>query len=195
VVFQSVSFAFDEHVILRDVSFEVPRASMRFLLSASGSSKSILLKLILGLIRPDAGRIIVNGHRIDDMPERELLALRGDIGMVFQEDALFDSLTVDENVGYRLYEETDNAHERSALDCEHPLGVNHFACVRKTRVNVFECDMAVLLLDVLGGIAAGEEVKDKFNADPCALDHRLPDQHVRVGDDARSPVHSGAPLR
>ena len=107
VVFQNVSFAFDDHVILRDVSFEVVRASTRFLLGASGSGKSILLKLILGLIRPDAGRIIVNGHRIDDMPERELLAIRADIGMVFQENALFDSLTVDENVGYRLYEETD----------------------------------------------------------------------------------------
>jgi phospholipid/cholesterol/gamma-HCH transport system ATP-binding protein len=107
VVFQNVSFAFDEHVILRNVSFEVPPASLRFLLGASGSGKSILLKLILGLIRPDAGTIIVNGHRIDDMPEAELLKVRADIGMVFQENALFDSLTVDENVGYRLYEETD----------------------------------------------------------------------------------------
>lgn len=107
VVFQDVSFAFDEHVILRNVSFEVPPGSMRFLLGASGSGKSILLKLILGLIRPDAGTIIVNGHRIDNMPEPDLLTIRADIGMVFQDNALFDSLTVDENVGYRLYEETD----------------------------------------------------------------------------------------
>jgi len=64
VVFKDVSFAFDEHVILRNVSFEVRPGSMRFLLGASGSGKSILLKLILGLIRPDAGTIIVNGHRI-----------------------------------------------------------------------------------------------------------------------------------
>lgn len=107
VVFEDVSFAFDEDEVLRHVSFEVPKGSMRFLLGASGSGKSVLLKLILGLFRPDAGIIIVNGQRITDMDERDLLRLRADIGMVFQENALFDSLTVDENVGYRLYEETD----------------------------------------------------------------------------------------
>ena len=65
-----------------------------------------MLKLILGLLRPDSGMIFVNGHRIDDMRERELLRVRADIGMLFQENALFDSLTVAENVGYRLYEES-----------------------------------------------------------------------------------------
>jgi len=107
VVFENVSFAFDEQVVLNQVSFAVLHGHMRLLLGASGSGKSVLLKLILGLFRPDAGRIFVNGHRIDDLAERELLALRTEIGMVFQENALFDSLTVDENVGYRLYEETD----------------------------------------------------------------------------------------
>lgn len=107
VVFDGVSFAFDDHVVLRDVSFTVPRGSLRFLLGSSGSGKSVVLKLILGLFRPDAGRIVVNGHDITGMPERDLLRLRADIGMVFQENALFDSLTVAENVGYRLYEETD----------------------------------------------------------------------------------------
>jgi phospholipid/cholesterol/gamma-HCH transport system ATP-binding protein len=80
---------------------------MLFLLGASGSGKSVLLKLILGLLRPDAGAIFVNGQRIDTMRERDLLPRRAEIGMVFQGNALFDSLTVDENVGYRLYEETD----------------------------------------------------------------------------------------
>ena len=107
VVFDRVSFAFDDHVVLRDVSFSVPKGSMRILLGASGAGKSIVLKLILGLIRPDAGAISVNGERIDSMPERDLLRLRQDIGMSFQEIALFDSLTVAENVGYRLYEETE----------------------------------------------------------------------------------------
>jgi phospholipid/cholesterol/gamma-HCH transport system ATP-binding protein len=106
VVFDRVSFAFDEHVILQDISFSVPAGAMWIVLGASGSGKSIILKLILGLIRPDAGRIYVNGHRVDDMPERDLMAVRADIGMSFQENALFDSLTVAENVGYRLYEET-----------------------------------------------------------------------------------------
>ena len=102
-----VSFAFDDHVVLRDVSFTVPKGSTRFLLGASGSGKSVLLKLILGLLRPDGGTIEVNGQRIDNLPEADLLRIRSGIGMSFQENALFDSLTVNENVGYRLYEETD----------------------------------------------------------------------------------------
>lgn len=107
VVFDHVSFAFDDHVVLRDISFVVPAGSMRIMLGASGAGKSIVLKLILGLFRPDAGEIHVHGSRIDNMRERDLLRLRADIGMLFQESALFDSLTVGENVGYRLYEETD----------------------------------------------------------------------------------------
>ncbi len=107
VVFDDVSFAFDDNQVLDHVSFEMPTGGMRFLLGASGAGKSVMLKLILGLMRPDAGRIVVNGQRIDQLRERDLLPLRANIGMVFQENALFDSLTVDENVGYRLYEETD----------------------------------------------------------------------------------------
>jgi phospholipid/cholesterol/gamma-HCH transport system ATP-binding protein len=107
VVFEHVSLAFDEHVVLRDVGFSVSKGTMRILLGASGAGKSVLLKLILGLLRPDSGRIFVNGQRIDDMRERDLLQMRADIGMLFQENALFDSLSVAENVGYRLYEETD----------------------------------------------------------------------------------------
>jgi phospholipid/cholesterol/gamma-HCH transport system ATP-binding protein len=107
VVFDHVSFAFDDHVVLRDVSFSVPKGGMRILLGASGAGKSIVLKLILGLHRPDSGTICVNGRRIEGMTERELMHVRADIGMLFQESALFDSLTVAENVGYRLYEETN----------------------------------------------------------------------------------------
>ena len=107
VVFDKVSFAFDTQVVLHEISFSVPKGSMRILLGASGAGKSVVLKLILGLLRPDAGMILVNGQRIDRMSERDLLRTRGDIGMLFQESALFDSLTVAENVGYRLYEETD----------------------------------------------------------------------------------------
>jgi phospholipid/cholesterol/gamma-HCH transport system ATP-binding protein len=105
VVFDHVSIAFDDQVVLRDVSFQVPRGTMRILLGASGSGKSVVLKLILGLLRPDSGEIVVNGQRVDRMPEHELLTLRADIGMAFQEIALFDSLTVADNVGYRLAEE------------------------------------------------------------------------------------------
>jgi len=107
VVFDRVSLAFDEQVVLRDISFEIPRGAMRILLGDSGAGKSVLLKLILGLLRPDSGAIYVHGQRIDGMAERDLLKVRSEIGMLFQENAIFDSLTVDENVGYRLYEETD----------------------------------------------------------------------------------------
>lgn len=107
VEFDRVSIAFDDLVVLRDLSFRVEKGRMRILLGASGSGKSVVLKLTLGLLRPDSGRIFVNGQRIDTMRERDLLGLRADIGMLFQESALFDSLTVAENVGYRLAEETD----------------------------------------------------------------------------------------
>ena len=106
VVFEHVSLAFDDHIVLRDLSFSVPVGSMRILLGASGAGKSLVLKLVLGLLRPDSGAILVNGNRVDAMPEHELLQMRADVGMVFQENALFDSLTVGENVGYRMYEET-----------------------------------------------------------------------------------------
>ena len=122
VVFDHVSFAFDDHVVLRDVSFVVPTGSMRIMLGASGAGKSVVLKLILGLLRPDAGSIYVHGSRIDTMRERDLLRLRGDIGMLFQESALFSSMTVGENVGYRLTEETDMPDEEVRRRVEDVLG-------------------------------------------------------------------------
>jgi phospholipid/cholesterol/gamma-HCH transport system ATP-binding protein len=122
VEFQDVSFAFDDLVILRNVSFAVETGAMRVLLGPSGAGKSIVLKLILGLIRPDSGRILVNGRRIDDMPERDLLQVRADVGMLFQETALFDSLTVFENVGYRLYEETEMPADQADRRVEEVLG-------------------------------------------------------------------------
>ncbi|MEQ1870751.1 MAG: ATP-binding cassette domain-containing protein [Vicinamibacterales bacterium] len=105
VVFDHVSLAFDDQVVLRDLSFSLPLGSTTMLVGASGAGKSIVLKLILGLFRPDSGSIFVNGHQTDHMPEAQLRELRADIGMLFQESALFDSLTVEENVGYRLDEE------------------------------------------------------------------------------------------
>ena len=105
IVFDHVSLAFDDHVVLKDLSFTVPKGDMRILFGASGAGKSVILKLALGLLRPDEGTILVNGTRVDQMPELELLKMRADIGMVFQENALFDSLTVAQNVAFRLTEE------------------------------------------------------------------------------------------
>lgn len=105
IEFENVSFAFDDREILRDVSFTIDTGTMTMMLGESGVGKSTLLKLILGLLCPDSGVIRVNGERVDNMREQDLIRVRGGIGMVFQELALFDSLTVAENVGYRLSEE------------------------------------------------------------------------------------------
>lgn len=107
IAFEDVSLAFDDHVVLDGISFTLPAGDMRVVLGASGSGKSTILRLILGLLKPDRGRIWVAGQRVDELPESALMHVRAHLGMVFQEGALFDSLTVRENVGYRLYEETD----------------------------------------------------------------------------------------
>jgi phospholipid/cholesterol/gamma-HCH transport system ATP-binding protein len=107
VVFDKVSLAFDDKVILREVSFTLLTGHTKIFLGASGAGKSTILKLILGLLKPDSGIIWVNGERVDTMSEAEMMMVRADLGMVFQEGALFDSLTVAENVGYKLYEESD----------------------------------------------------------------------------------------
>jgi phospholipid/cholesterol/gamma-HCH transport system ATP-binding protein len=122
VVFDRVSFAFDDHVVLQDISFTVPKGTMKVLLGASGAGKSTILKLILGLLRPDAGAIHVNGQRVDQMREADLRTLRGDIGMSFQELALFDSLTVGENVGYRLETELHLPADEVQTRVEEVLG-------------------------------------------------------------------------
>jgi phospholipid/cholesterol/gamma-HCH transport system ATP-binding protein len=106
VVFEHVSLAFDEKVILKDVSFTLKSGRTKIILGASGAGKSISLKILMGLLKADAGAVWVNGQRIDQMTEDQMMTVRADVGMVFQEGALFDSLTVRENVGYRLYEET-----------------------------------------------------------------------------------------
>ena len=107
VVFEDVRLAFDDNVVLDGISFKLYPGFTKIFIGASGSGKSTVLKLILGLLAPDSGTITVHGQRIDGMSENELFAVRDHTGMVFQEGALFDSLTVGENVGFKLYEETD----------------------------------------------------------------------------------------
>jgi phospholipid/cholesterol/gamma-HCH transport system ATP-binding protein len=107
VAFEHVSLAFDDKVILKDVSFTLNSGHTTIILGASGAGKSITLKIIMGLLKPDAGAVWLNGQRVDQLTEEAMMAVRADLGMVFQEGALFDSLTVRENVGYRLYEESD----------------------------------------------------------------------------------------
>lgn len=105
VVFEDVHLSFEDNEVLRGVSFQLPLGETKALFGVAGSGKSTILKLALGLLPPDSGRITVLGKEVTQLPEQELFPLRGHLGMVFQESALFDSLTVRENVAYRLTEE------------------------------------------------------------------------------------------
>lgn len=122
VVFDDVRLAFDDNVVLDGISFKLYPGFTKIFIGASGSGKSTVLKLILGLLAPDSGTITVHGQRIDRMSENELFAVRDHTGMVFQEGALFDSLTVGENVGFKLYEETDQPLAEVRARVEEVLG-------------------------------------------------------------------------
>jgi len=113
--FENVTLAFDDKVVLDDISFRLPQGETKAIFGVAGSGKSTILKLALGLIKPDSGQIYVLGDEVTQMSEKDLFALRSRIGMVFQESALFDSRTVRENVAFRLIEEgsiPSNAIER-----------------------------------------------------------------------------------
>ena len=105
VVFEDVCLGFDRKPVLEHISFKIRHGETRILLGPAGVGKSVLLKLVNGLLRPDCGRIFVFGQEITSMREQDLFEIRGAIGTVFQEGALFDSLNVRDNVGYRLLEE------------------------------------------------------------------------------------------
>jgi phospholipid/cholesterol/gamma-HCH transport system ATP-binding protein len=114
IEFHDVSLAFDDQVVLDNVSFTVAPGEMKLMLGESGGGKSMILKLVLGLEKPDSGEIFVDGEEVTRLPEPELNRIREKMGIVFQEGALFDSLTVFENVAYRLQErgEDDETIER-----------------------------------------------------------------------------------
>ena len=105
VQFENVSIRFDRDPVLKDISFTVERGDTLIILGPAGCGKSVLMKLANGLLKPDSGAISVFGKRIDTMREQDLFQFRERIGMVFQESALFDSLSVEDNVAYRLHQE------------------------------------------------------------------------------------------
>lgn len=116
--FQSVSIAFEDRKVLDNISFQLMHGETKAVFGVAGSGKSTLLKLALGLLRPDSGRIVVLGEEVTSMTEDQLFDLRRRVGIVFQESALFDSLTVRENVAFRLYEEgvSDEEIEQRVLE-------------------------------------------------------------------------------
>lgn len=105
ILFKDVRIGFGEGDVLRGISFGVGPGETKVLLGESGSGKTLLMKLAAGLLRPDGGQILVMGHDLNELTERDLLDFRRRIGFVFQEGALFDSMTVEDNVGFRLAEE------------------------------------------------------------------------------------------
>src|SRR5436189_1721608 len=104
IEFRDVELAFDDQVVLDKVSFTVRRGETKIALGGSGSGKSTIINLVLGLIKPDAGEILIDGEDICSFDDQEMMHIREKIGMVFQEGALFDSLSVYDNVAYRLHE-------------------------------------------------------------------------------------------
>src|ERR1035438_4164050 len=111
IEFENVSIAFDEKVVLDRISFKLPHGETKAVFGVAGSGKSTMLKLAMGLLRPDSGRIFALGEEVTRMSEAELFELRRRVGIVFQESALFDSLKVYENVAFRLMEEKTPAEE------------------------------------------------------------------------------------
>jgi phospholipid/cholesterol/gamma-HCH transport system ATP-binding protein len=118
IVFENVSIAFEENVVLDGVSFHLPRGETKALFGVAGAGKSTILKMALGLLRPDSGRIFVLAEEVTRMTEEELFAMRRRVGIVFQESALFDSLNVRDNVAFRLMEEhiSDEEIEQRVLE-------------------------------------------------------------------------------
>jgi phospholipid/cholesterol/gamma-HCH transport system ATP-binding protein len=112
---KDVCIQFTRKPVLEGISFTVERGETLVILGPAGCGKSVLMKLVNGLLKPDSGEIWVFGQRIDTMRESDLFKFRSRIGMVFQESALFDSLSVADNVAYRLHEERmpeEEAHKK-----------------------------------------------------------------------------------
>src|SRR4026208_16802 len=105
IEFRNVMLAFDDKVILDDLSFKVMKGETKIILGGSGGGKSTIIKLVLGLLKPDEGQVLVDGEDVTNHSEEQMMGVRRKIGMVFQEGALFDSLSVYDNVAYRLHEQ------------------------------------------------------------------------------------------
>ncbi|HSP64113.1 MAG TPA: ATP-binding cassette domain-containing protein [Pyrinomonadaceae bacterium] len=105
IEFRNVTMMFDDRKVLNDLSFKVMKGETKIILGGSGSGKSTAIKLVLGLLKPDSGRILVDGQDITDYSETQMMRVRKNLGMIFQEGALFDSLSVYENVAFKLHEQ------------------------------------------------------------------------------------------
>ena len=202
IIFEDVAIAFDNNVVLDGISFELLRGETKILLGVAGSGKSTILKLVLGLIKPDRGRIFVLGHEVTAMREEELFELRRNIGMVFQESALFDSLTVRDNVAYRLHEEGDLPEEEVErrvtealrfVELEHTLdlfpaelsgGMRRRVAIARAIVSQPELllyDSPTGGLDPVTSTTIIELIlkqRDQYHTSALMVTHRLPDAYL-----------------
>ena len=201
VVFEGVCLRYDEHVVLDGLSFELEHGATKVLLGVAGSGKTTILKLTLGLTRPDSGRIFVRGQEITAMRENELFPLRRHLGMVFQESALFDSLTVEDNVAYCLHEEKvpEEEIERRVLEAlrfvelEHTLelfpaelsgGMRRRVAIARamiTNPEVLLYDSPTAGLDPVTSTTIMElliKQRDVYNSGALLVTHRLQDAFI-----------------
>ncbi len=220
VIFEDVAIAFEDNVVLDGISFTLYRGETKMLLGVLGSGKSTILKLALGLLKPDRGRIWVLGHEVTEMQEEELFELRRKIGMVFQESALFDSLTVRENVAYRLLEEHLPEEEierrvREALrfvELEHTLdlfpselsgGMRRRVAIARaiiTEPELLLYDSPTAGLDPVTSTTIIELIvkqRDVYHSSSLMVTHRLPDTFTMAthyfdsGSNQMRPLGSG----
>jgi phospholipid/cholesterol/gamma-HCH transport system ATP-binding protein len=200
IIFEDVTISFESgNKVLDGISFELPRGETKILLGVAGAGKSTILKLVLGLMKPDGGHIFVLGHEVTSMKEEDLFELRRMIGMVFQESALFDSMTVRENVSYRLMEEHDipeNEVERRVtealrfVELEHTLDMypSELSGGMRRRVAIARAIVSqpeILLYDSpTGGLDPVTSTtiielilkqRDQYHTSALMVTHRLPD--------------------
>jgi phospholipid/cholesterol/gamma-HCH transport system ATP-binding protein len=137
IVFEDVAIAFEDNAVLKGISFRLPRGETKALFGVAGSGKSLILKMALGLLRPDRGHIYTLGEDVTQMREDDLFELRRKVGIVFQESALFDSLTVRDNVAFRLMEEgvSPEEIERRVLEALRFVELEH-------TVNMFPAELS-----------------------------------------------------
>lgn len=154
IEFRNVHFSFEDKKVLDDISFTVQKGEIKIILSGSGGGKSTILKLILGLLKPDAGQIFVDGEEITDYDETEMQRVRDKIGMVFQEGALFDSLSVYDNIAYRLHE-----HELPEEDIEREVRL-------LLRFVNLENEMDKLPIELSGGMQKRVSIARALVGDP-----------------------------
>jgi len=224
IVFDHVSIAFDDNVVLDDISFELNRGETKMLLGVLGSGKSTILKMAIGLVRPDRGDVYLLGHHVNAMKEEDLFDLRRQVGMVFQESALFDSLTVRENVAYRLIEEHVPPEEieqrvREALrfvELEHTIdqfpselsgGMRRRVAIARAIVShpeVLLYDSPTAGLDPVTSTTIIEllvKQRDVYHTSALMVTHRLPDTFTMAShyfdekNNQMEPIPPGSPIQ